>query len=131
MSKDSIYYATGRRKTSVARTWIEPGAGEIFVNNKPVETYFGLKRHSDSVIEPLKITEKASAFNVKINVKGGGITGQAEAARHGLSQALIKFDPELRDVLKKAGFVRRDPRMKERKKYGQKGARASFQFSKR
>ena len=131
MSKDSIYYATGRRKTSVARTWIEPGSGEVFVNNKPVETYFGLERHSDSVIEPLKITEKVSAFNVKVKVKGGGITGQAEAARHGISQALIKFDPELREVLKRAGFVRRDPRMKERKKYGQKGARASFQFSKR
>ncbi|PID77817.1 MAG: 30S ribosomal protein S9 [Deltaproteobacteria bacterium] len=131
MTKDSIYYATGRRKTSVARTWIEPGSGNIYINNKPVETYFGVKRHSESVMEPLQITDKISAFNVKVSVKGGGMTGQAEAARHGISQALIKFDPELRDVLKKAGFVRRDPRMKERKKYGQKGARASFQFSKR
>jgi len=131
MAKESIYYATGRRKSSVARTWIEPGSGEVYVNDKPVETYFGIQRHSLSVIEPLKITDQVSAFNVKIKVKGGGITGQAEAARHGISQALIKFDPELRETLKKAGFVRRDPRMKERKKYGQKGARASFQFSKR
>jgi small subunit ribosomal protein S9 len=131
MAKDSIYYATGRRKTSVARTWIEPGSGEVYVNDKPIDTYFGIQRHSLSVTEPLKITDQASAFNVRIKVKGGGITGQAEASRHGISQALIKFDPELRDVLKKAGFVRRDPRMKERKKYGQKGARASFQFSKR
>jgi small subunit ribosomal protein S9 len=131
MAKGSIYYATGRRKSSVARTWIEPGSGEIYVNEKPVETYFSIQRHSLSVIEPLKITDQASAFNVRIKVKGGGITGQAEAARHGISQALIKFDPDLREVLKRAGFVRRDPRMKERKKYGQKGARASFQFSKR
>ncbi|MDY0131443.1 MAG: 30S ribosomal protein S9 [Desulforegulaceae bacterium] len=131
MAKDSRYYATGRRKTSVARTWIEPGAGEIYVNDKPIDTYFSIHRHSSSVIEPLKITDQISAFNIKIKVKGGGITGQAEASRHGISQALIKFDPELRDVLKRAGFVRRDPRMKERKKYGLKGARASFQFSKR
>jgi small subunit ribosomal protein S9 len=131
MAKDSTYYATGRRKTSVARTWIEAGSGEVFVNNKPLETYFSIERLSTSVTEPLKITDNVSAFNIKVNVKGGGITGQAEAARHGISQALIKFDPELRDVLKKAGFVRRDPRMKERKKYGQKGPRASFQFSKR
>jgi len=131
MTQENLYYATGRRKTSVARTWLEPGSGEISVNGKPVDTYFGVKRHADSLMEPLKLTDKLGSFNVKVFVKGGGITGQAEAARHGISQALLKVDPDLREVLKRAGFVRRDPRMKERKKYGQKGARARFQFSKR
>lgn len=130
MENENVFYATGKRKNGIARTWLTPGNGKITVNNKPVDEYF-----SDAaqliLKQPLELTENAETFDVKVFVKGGGIIGQAGAIRHGITKALLQADPELRSVLKKAGFVKRDPRVKERKKYGQKGARARFQFSKR
>jgi small subunit ribosomal protein S9 len=125
------FYATGKRKTAVARVWIRPGTGEITVNKKPMEQY--IVRESDRVLikEPLTATDTAGKYNVYVNVRGGGIYGQAGAIRHGISRALVVADPELRDQLKKRGFLTRDSRMKERKKYGQPGARARFQYSKR
>ena len=131
MEKENIYYATGKRKSAIARTWLTPGNGEISINNRPVEAYFPVETLRTELLEPFKITNTAGSFNVKVSVKGGGIAGQAGAVRHGITKALILTDPDLRIPLKKAGFVKRDPRVKERKKYGQKGARARFQFSKR
>ena len=131
MDKENIYYATGKRKSAIARTWLTPGNGEISINNRPVEAYFPVETLRTELLEPFKITNTAGSFNVKVSVKGGGIAGQAGAVRHGITKALILTDPDLRIPLKKAGFVKRDPRVKERKKYGQKGARARFQFSKR
>ena len=131
MEKEKIYYATGKRKTAIARTWLKPGSGQIMVNNRPVEEYFPTETMRMKLTEPFKITNTMDSFNVKINVKGGGISGQVGAVRHGITKALIFADPDLRMPLKKAGFVKRDPRVRERKKYGQKGARARFQFSKR
>jgi len=131
MEKEKIYYATGKRKTAIARTWLKPGSGQIMVNNRPVEEYFPTETMRAKLTEPFKITNTMDSFNVKINVKGGGISGQVGAVRHGITKALIFADPDLRMPLKKAGFVKRDPRVRERKKYGQKGARARFQFSKR
>jgi small subunit ribosomal protein S9 len=131
MEKERIYYATGKRKTAIARTWLKPGSGQITVNNRPVEEYFPTEAMRAKMTEPFKITNTKDAFNVRINVQGGGISGQAGAVRHGITKALISADPDLRIPLKKAGFVKRDPRVRERKKYGQKGARARFQFSKR
>jgi small subunit ribosomal protein S9 len=131
MEKENIYYATGKRKSAIARTWLTPGNGEISINNHPVETYFPVETLRTELLEPFKLTNTAGSFNVKVSVKGGGIAGQAGAVRHGITKALILTDPDLRIPLKKAGFVKRDPRVKERKKYGQKGARARFQFSKR
>ena len=131
MQKENIYYATGKRKSAIARTWLTPGNGEISINNRPVEAYFPVETLRIDLLEPFKLTNTAGSFNVKVSVKGGGIAGQAGAVRHGITKALIFTDPDLRIPLKKAGFVKRDPRVKERKKYGQKGARARFQFSKR
>ena len=131
MEKEKIYYATGKRKTAIARTWLKPGNGQIIVNNRPVEEYFPTETMRAKLTEPFKITNTMDAFSVKVNVKGGGISGQMGAVRHGITKALIFADPDLRLPLKKAGFVKRDPRVRERKKYGQKGARARFQFSKR
>jgi small subunit ribosomal protein S9 len=131
MEKENIYYATGKRKSAIARTWLTPGNGEISINNRPVEAYFPVETLRTELLEPFKLTNTAGSFNVKVSVKGGGIAGQAGAVRHGITKALILTDPDLRIPLKKAGFVKRDPRVKERKKYGQKGARARFQFSKR
>jgi small subunit ribosomal protein S9 len=131
MQKENIYYATGKRKSAIARTWLTPGNGEISINNRPVEAYFPVETLQTDLLEPFKLTNTAGSFNVKVSVKGGGIAGQAGAVRHGITKALILTDPDLRIPLKKAGFVKRDPRVKERKKYGQKGARARFQFSKR
>lgn len=131
MNKENIYYATGRRKTAIARTWITSGNGEIIINNRPVDDYFKVGSAKKLVTQPLDLTSTLDSFDIKIRVIGGGITGQAGAIRHGITRALMKVQPELRQVLKKAGFVKRDPRAKERKKYGQKGARARFQFSKR
>jgi len=110
---------------------LTPGNGEISINDRPVEAYFPIETLRNELLEPFKLTNTAGSFNVKANVKGGGIAGQAEAVRHGITKALILTDADLRTPLKKAGFVKRDPRVKERKKYGQKGARARFQFSKR
>ena len=128
---ENTYYATGRRKNAVARTWLTPGNGEITINKQPVDKYFSIQTATMIMTQPLVITGVLGKFNVNASVKGGGITGQAGAIRHGITRALLKIDPEFRAVLKKAGFVTRDPRVKERKKYGQKGARARFQFSKR
>ncbi|RZB30647.1 MAG: small subunit ribosomal protein S9 [Desulfobacteraceae bacterium Eth-SRB1] len=131
MNKENVYYATGKRKNAVARTWLMPGKGKILVNNRPVDDYFKIRTVKTIMTQPLVLTNSAGLFDIKVLVKGGGISGQAGAIRHGITKALILSDPELRQVLKKAGFVKRDPRVKERKKYGQKGARARFQFSKR
>ncbi len=131
MEKENVYYATGKRKSAIARTWLTPGTGEISINNRPLEAYFPVETLRTGLLEPFKLTNTNGSFDVKISVKGGGIAGQAGAARHGITKALILTDPDLRIPLKKAGFVKRDPRKKERKKYGQKGARARFQFSKR
>jgi len=131
MQKEKTYYATGRRKTAIARTWLMPGTGKVVVNDRPVEQYFSTESSKTVMLQPLTLTNLIGSFDVKVTVKGGGIAGQVGAIRHGITRALILADPELRSVLKKAGFVRRDPRIKERKKYGQKSARARFQFSKR
>lgn len=131
MEKENVYYATGKRKSAIARTWITPGNGEISINNRPLEAYFPIETLRAELLEPFKLTNTTDSFDVKVSVKGGGIAGQAGAVRHGITKALILTDPDLRIPLKKAGFVKRDPRVKERKKYGQKGARARFQFSKR
>jgi small subunit ribosomal protein S9 len=131
MEKENIYYATGKRKSAIARTWLTPGNGEISINNRPVEAYFPVETLRTELLEPFKLTNTAGSFNVKVSVKGGGIAGQAGAVRHGITKALILTDPDLRIPLKKAGFVKRDPRVKERKKYGPNGARARFQFSTR
>ena len=131
MEKENVYYSTGKRKTSVARTWLTPGSGEIIVNNKPIDEYFKIESLKGMVKHPLVLTNTLESFDVKSKVVGGGVSGQAGAIRHGITRALILANPDLRKALKKAGFVRRDSRVKERKKYGQKGARARFQFSKR
>jgi small subunit ribosomal protein S9 len=131
MEKSIVYYATGRRKNAIARTWLTPGKGEIIVNEMPIEAYFTVETSKITLKQPLIITNNVENFNIKVKVKGGGLSGQAGAVRHGITKALILADPDLRSVLKKAGFIKRDPRVKERKKYGQKGARARFQFSKR
>jgi small subunit ribosomal protein S9 len=123
--------ATGRRKTSVAKVWLVPGTGKIVVNRKPLEEYFGLETLRVDVKRPLQVTNTMGKFDVIANVKGGGFTGQAGAVRHGIARALLKIDSELKPLLKKEGFLTRDPRMTERKKYGLKKARRAPQFSKR
>ena len=128
---DIQYYGTGRRKTSVARVYLRPGTGEIKVNKRSFENYFPNEALQMIIRQPLRLTETVSKFNILVNVDGGGISGQAGAIRHGITRALMQYNLDLRPSLKKAGFVTRDPRMKERKKYGQKGARKRFQFSKR
>ena len=125
------YYGTGRRKTSVARVYLTPGTGNIVINKRSLDEYFGLETLKVIVRQPLVATETADKFDVMVNVYGGAFTGQAGAIRHGISRALLKADAEYRPVLKKAGFLTRDPRMKERKKYGLKAARRAPQFSKR
>jgi small subunit ribosomal protein S9 len=131
MEQENTYYATGRRKTAIARTWIKPGSGEIVINNRPVEEYFPIEIIRADMIQPFKITNTVGSYDVKATVVGGGIAGQADAVRHGITRALVALNPDFRITLKRAGFIKRDPRVKERKKYGQKGARARFQFSKR
>jgi len=131
MNTENIYYATGKRKTAIARTWLKPGKGEIIINNRPVNDYFKIPSAKILMMQPLVLTNTLGSYDIKVRVLGGGISGQAGAIRHGITKALISVDPDLRQILKKAGFVKRDPRVKERKKYGQKGARARFQFSKR
>ncbi|MBW1858630.1 MAG: 30S ribosomal protein S9 [Deltaproteobacteria bacterium] len=124
-------YATGKRKSSIARTWLKPGKGIITINNRTIEDYFGRETAKMVVEQPFILTDTYGNFDVKVNVSGGGISGQAAAIRHGITRALLQFNPEFRQILKKAGLVTRDARVKERKKYGQKGARARFQYSKR
>ena len=126
-----LYHAVGKRKTSVARIWMKPGDGVITVNNRTFENYFVMGTGRDLIRMPLEITETLGKYDIYVNVKGGGITGQAGAVRHGITRALMKINPDFRGALKKASLVTRDPRMKERKKYGQPGARAHFQYSKR
>ncbi len=128
---DGVFSAVGRRKTSVARVRIATGSGAITVNKRPVDEYFSRETLKTDLRRPLELTKTLGTLNVNVNVRGGGATGQAGAIRHGIARALIEMNPAYRDVLKKAGFLTRDPRMKERKKYGQRGARARFQFSKR
>jgi small subunit ribosomal protein S9 len=125
------YYGTGRRKSSVARVYLLPGTGKITVNKRDIDDYFGLETLKLIIRQPLELTGTTSKFDIRVNVYGGGTTGQAGAIRHGISRALLEADADFRPALKKAGFLTRDPRMKERKKYGLKGARRAPQFSKR
>ena len=128
---DIQYYGTGRRKTSTARVYLRPGAGGFIVNRKEFDQYFPNQALRMVIRQPLSLTDTASKFDILVNVAGGGPAGQAGAIRHGITRALMEFNADLRPTLKQAGLVTRDPRIKERKKYGQKGARKRFQFSKR
>ena len=128
---DIQYYGTGRRKTSTARVYLRPGNGEIKVNNREFNNYFPNEALQMIIRQPLNLTETTGKFNIFVNVDGGGSAGQAGAVRHGITRALLEYNADLRTTLKRAGLVTRDPRKKERKKYGQKGARKRFQFSKR
>jgi len=125
------FYGTGKRKTSVARVFLRPGEGKIVINKRPLEDYFPSETLRRLALEPLLFTENVGKFDVYATVRSGGISGQAGALRHGLARALLQYDPNLRPKLRQGGFLTRDPRVKERKKYGQRGARARFQFSKR
>ena len=128
---NSKYYGTGRRKSSVARVYLTPGTGKITINKRDIDEYLGLESLKVIVRQPLVATENVDKFDVLVNVKGGGYSGQAGAIRHGIARALLQVDADFRPVLKSAGFLTRDPRMKERKKYGLKAARRAPQFSKR
>lgn len=128
---EMAYIATGRRKTSTARVGLKPGDGKVTINNKSIDEYFGRDTLKAIVRQPLELVKVLNKYDVYANVDGGGISGQAGAIRHGIARALLDMNPELRSILKKAGFLTRDPRMKERKKYGQRAARKRFQFSKR
>ena len=128
---NQYYYGTGRRKSSVARVYLKPGNGTITINQKDIDAYFGTEILKMIVRQPFAVTETEGKFDVMVNVQGGGYTGQAGAIRHGISRALLEVDDEMRSPLKRAGFLTRDPRMKERKKYGRKAARRAPQFSKR
>jgi len=131
MAEENVYYATGKRKTAIARTWMKPGSGVITVNDRELDDYFRVGTAKTVMLQPLVLTNTLENFDIRVKVIGGGISGQAGAIRHGITRALMMADPDLRQSLKRAGFVRRDSRVKERKKYGQKGARARYQFSKR
>ena len=125
------YYGTGRRKSSVARVFLRPGTGKITINKRDIDDYFGMETLKTIVRQPLAATESVDKFDAMITVRGGGFTGQAGAIKHGIARALLQADAEFRPVLKRAGYLTRDPRMKERKKYGLKAARRAQQFSKR
>jgi small subunit ribosomal protein S9 len=125
------WYATGKRKSAIARVWLRPGSGTVTINRRSMDNYFGRAVLKMILQEPFELTETRGKFDVLVNVVGGGLAGQAGAIRHGITRALLQMDPELRSVLKKAGMVTRDSRVKERKKYGQPGARKRFQYSKR
>lgn len=131
MANTTAYYGTGRRKSAVARVRLTPGEGRIVVNRRPLENYFGRATLRMVIAQPLKLVNLEGKYDVIASVQGGGSTGQAEAIRHGISRALLTVDGGLRPPLRQAGLLTRDPRVKERKKYGQRGARARFQFSKR
>ena len=124
-------YSTGRRKHAVARVWMQPGTGKVDINRRTLEDYFGRETSRMVFRQALELTETSGALDIFVTVRGGGLSGQADAIRHGISRSLIKIDPAFRPALKKAGYLTRDARAKERKKYGQRGARARFQFSKR
>jgi len=125
------FYATGKKKTSVARVWIKPGTGNIVVNQRSIDDYFGRETSKMVIRQPLELTSNVGKYDIFVNVAGGGPSGQAGAIKHGITKALLEVDVALRGVLKKAGFITRDSRIKERKKYGKRAARRSFQFSKR
>ena len=129
--QEDRYYGTGRRKSAVALVWMSPGDGQVQINGRPAGEYFPRATNLMVLMQPLVLTQTEGKFNIKVNVAGGGHTGQAAATKHGISRALLVFDAELRATLKKAGFLTRDARIKERKKYGQPGARKRFQYSKR
>lgn len=131
MSKEVRFYGTGRRKTAVARVWLKSGSGQVIVNKRPLEKFFKRETLRMIIAFPLELTNMLGKMDVMVNVVGGGNSGQAGAVRHGISRALIQFNSSLRPLLKKNGLLTRDPREVERKKYGQRGARARFQFSKR
>jgi len=128
---EGLLHATGKRKTAVARVWLKPGTGQITINKRAADQYLTRDADRAMVMEPLVLTDLRDKFDIQVNVNGGGPSGQAGAIRHGISRALVDLDSGLREPLKKAGFLTRDSRMKERKKYGQPGARARFQYSKR
>jgi small subunit ribosomal protein S9 len=125
------FYGTGKRKSSIARVWLKPGTGNITVNNKTLDAYFGRETSKMVVRQPLELTENVGKFDIYVTVRGGGDSGQAGAIKHGITKALLEADVALRGTLKKAGFITRDSRIKERKKYGKAAARRSFQYSKR
>ena len=125
------FYATGRRKESTARVWLKEGTGVVIINDRPIDEYFGRETSKMILSQPLQVLEQLGKVDITVNVRGGGLSGQAGAIRHGLARALCEFNPEFRAPLKKAGFLTRDARVVERKKYGQPGARRRFQFSKR
>ena len=127
----NAFYATGRRKQAVARVWMMPGSGKILINRRDIDDYFGRATSKMILRQPLELTETVNRYDIFVNVAGGGLSGQADAIQHGITRSLMKINASFRPALKKAGFVTRDPRIKERKKYGQRGARARFQFSKR
>ncbi|MCI9142694.1 MAG: 30S ribosomal protein S9 [Lachnospiraceae bacterium] len=131
MAKSERYYGTGRRKKSIARVYLTPGKGDVVINKRSMDEYFGLETLKVIVRQPFAATGTTDKFDVLVNVRGGGFTGQAGAIRHGIARALLQADSEYRPILKKEGFLTRDPRMKERKKYGLKAARRAPQFSKR
>ncbi len=131
MAYQQRWYATGKRKTSIARVWMSSGEGQIIINKRSIVDYFGRRSLQLKIRQPLELTEAVKKYDIEANVCGGGLTGQAEAVRHGIAKALLEIDPECRGVLKKAGFITRDARKKERKKYGQPGARKRYQYSKR
>jgi small subunit ribosomal protein S9 len=129
--QDKGFYATGRRKESTARVWLKEGTGVVTINDRPIDEYFGRETSKMILHQPLQVLEQLGKVDITVNVRGGGLSGQAGAIRHGLARALCEFNPEFRAPLKKAGFLTRDARVVERKKYGQPGARRRFQFSKR
>jgi small subunit ribosomal protein S9 len=131
MELEKKFYGTGKRKTSIARVWLKKGEGGIQVNKRTLDEYFTRETSKMVIKQPFELTDSLGQFDAYITVKGGGLTGQAGAIRHGITKALLEYNPELRKRLKQAGLITRDSRVKERKKYGQKGARARFQFSKR
>ncbi len=128
---EKVYYATGKRKTSIARVWMKPGAGKVTVNEQDLNQYFKLDTAKMIIFQPLELTGTLGQFDIAVTVQGGGMKGQAGAIRHGITRGLLAIKNEFRESLKKAGLITRDPRKKERKKYGQKGARKRFQYSKR
>lgn len=128
---EQVFHAVGKRKTAVARVWLKPGQGRISVNDRDFETYFSRPTSRMVVMQPLELTSQAGRWDISVNVFGSGMSAQASATKHGISKALLEVDPALRSVLKKAGFLTRDSREVERKKYGQAGARKRFQYSKR
>ena len=131
MIAEQRFYATGKRKTAVARVWLQPGAGRVTINKQTLDEYVDRETAKMVIYQPLVLTGTFGKMDVAVNVHGGGTSGQAGAIRHGITKALLDYNPEFREVLKRAGFLTRDPRVKERKKYGQPGARARFQYSKR